>query len=254
MARSARAVSESGYYHVVLRGNGKQLLFEDDLDRHAFIDAAAEQFAQREVVVIAWCLMDNHVHLLLRDDARQLSRAMQALATKYAQRFNRKGGHAGHVFQERFASFPVESDSYLLEAVRYIHNNPAKAGVCPVDEHWWSSYREYVGKAELADTSIVLDMLGGVDALIAFQAADAAGRYRLGGGHRIPDEEMGEVAAAVLAESFGCAANEVKALPKPRRNECLVALHDVGLSIRQIGRLTGIGDRTIARVASSKMA
>lgn len=254
MARSARKVSESGYYHVTLRGNGKQLLFEDDIDRHAFVDMAAEQFAKRGIAVIAWCLMDNHVHLLLRDADAQLSKAMQVLATRYAQRFNRKGGHVGHVFQERFASFPVESDSHLLEAVRYIHNNPEKAGVCPADAYWWSSYREYVGKAALADTSVVLDMLGGVEAFVAFHVEDFVGCYRFSGGRRIPDEEMHEVAASVLRSCAICSPGELKALPKPRRDECLTALRDAGLSMRQIGRLTGIGIRTIARATSSPMA
>lgn len=79
MARPARAASESGYYHVVLRGNGKQLLFEDDIDRHAFVDMAAEQLGKRGIDVIAWCLMDNHVHLLLRDVDMQLSGAITLL-------------------------------------------------------------------------------------------------------------------------------------------------------------------------------
>lgn len=136
MARPARAASESGYYHVVLRGNGKQLLFEDDIDRHAFVDMAAEQLAKRGIDVIAWCLMDNHVHLLLRDVDMQLSGAMHALATKYAQYFNRRNGHSGHVFQGRFGSFPVNDDAYMLEAVRYIHDNPAKAGVSAASEYW----------------------------------------------------------------------------------------------------------------------
>lgn len=250
MARPARVVSDSGYYHVVLRGNGKQLIFEDDVDRHAFIDAAAVRFEEKNIVVIAWCLMDNHAHLLLRDEGVQLSGAMHALTTRYAQYFNRRSGHSGHVFQGRFASFPVESDPYLLEAVRYIHDNPAKAGISTASEYWWSSYREYVGNAKLTDTSIVLDMLGGVDAFVAFQASGADGFYRFAGGRRVAVDEMGEVAAAALSTSCGCAVGEVKALPKARRDECLAVLRDAGLSMRQIERLTGIGRKTIARATA----
>lgn len=250
MARPARAVSDSGYYHVVLRGNGKQLIFEDDVDRHAFIDAAAARFEEKGIVVIAWCLMDNHAHLLLRDEDAQMSGAMHALTTKYAQYFNRRSGHSGHVFQGRFGSFPVNDDSYMLEAVRYIHDNPAKAGVSAASEYWWSSYREYVGKARLTDTSIVLDMLGGVDAFVAFQAAGADKPYRFAGEHRIAVDEVGEVAAVALSASCGCAIGEVKTLPKASRDECLAALRDAGLSMRQIERLTGIGRKTIARATA----
>ena len=254
MARSARAVSESGYYHVVLRGNGRQLIFEDNADRGVFVDTVAAQFAEKGIDIIAWCLMDNHAHLLLRDEGLRLSSAMRVIATRYAQHFNRKSGHAGHVFQGRYASFPVDGDSYLLEAVRYIHNNPAKAGVSTAAEYWWSSYHEYVGRPQITATSTVLDMLGGVDAFAAFHSEDAAGRYRFAGRHRVTDDGMGEVASAVLSESFECAPVEVKALPKARRNECLAALRDAGLSIRQIERLTGIGGKTIARATSSKMS
>lgn len=250
MGRSARALSESGYYHVVLRGNGKQLIYENDADRHFFVGATAEQFAKGGIVVVAWCLMDNHVHLLVRDEDMKLSGAMHALATKYAQYFNRRNGHSGHVFQGRYASFPVNDDSYMLEAVRYIHDNPAKAGVSAASEYWWSSYREYVGKARLTDTSIVLDMLGGVDAFVAFQAAGADKPYRFAGGHRIAVDEVGEVAAVALSASCGCAIGEVKTLPKASRDECLAALRDAGLSMRQIERLTGIGRKTIARATA----
>lgn len=254
MARAARIVSESGYYHIVLRGNGKQLIFEDEMDRHAFVEAAGKRFAEKGIAVIAWCLMDNHVHLLLRDEGMQLSGAMHSLTTWYARYFNRRSGRTGHVFQARFASFPIDSDSYLLEAVRYIHNNPAKAGVCSAAEYWWSSYREYVGKAQMTDTSTVLDLLGGVDAFAVFQAEDAVGRYRLVEGRRVPDSEMGEVAATALLGAKGCAVNEVKALPKVRRDECLAVLRGAGLSVRQIERLTGVGSKTITRATTARMS
>ena len=97
-------------------------------------------------------------------------------------------------------------------------------------------------------------MLGGIEAFVVFQAEDATGCYRFSRGCRIPDEEMDEVATSALQSYVACSPSELKALPKPRRNECLMALHDAGLSIRQIGRLTGIGIRTIARVTSSRMA
>ena len=246
MARSTRAVSESGYYHVVLRGNGKQRIFEDEADKHAFIERAARQFDEKGIAVIAWCLMDNHVHLLVRDEDARLSEAMHALTTWYAQRFNRKSGHAGHVFQGRFASFPIDGDSYLLEAVRYIHANPAKAGISPASEYWWSSYREYVGEARMTDTLTVLGLLGGASAFEAFQAESVSGGYRFSGRHRVPDDEMGEVAAAVLSE-LGCSADGVKSLSKTSRDECLGSLRDSGLTVKQIERLTGIGSKTITR-------
>ena len=125
MPRTERRKSASGFYHVVMRGNGRQNLFEDDADRRSFLSylrGDAERFGVR---VLAWCLMSNHIHLLLEDRDDNLSEMMRSLATSYALRFNRRGGHAGHVFQQRFYSNPIEDEAYLLQAMRYIHDNPA---------------------------------------------------------------------------------------------------------------------------------
>ena len=139
MPRLPRRVAKSGFYHVVLYANGRQNLFEDDADRLAFLDMFVAAARNHGASILAWCLMANHVHLLLEDPGDCLSELMRSLATRYAQRFNRRGGHVGHVFQGRFYSSPVEGESYLLEAMRYIHNNPAKAGVCAAEDYPWSS-------------------------------------------------------------------------------------------------------------------
>ena len=157
MARQSRAVSESGYYHVMLRGTGKRRLFEDDLDRRAFLRFASTATERYGVTVIAWCLMDNHVHLILLDQTHGLSGAMASLCTSYAKYVNERTGSVGHVFENRFKSKPIEDDSYLLVAVRYVHCNPAKAGICDAANYQWSSYHEYVSPngsdQPLADTS-----------------------------------------------------------------------------------------------------
>ena len=143
MPRVARARSESGFYHVVAKGNGGQDLFEDASDYRAFLELVAAAAEKCDVLVHAYCLMSNHVHLLLEDQGGRLSEFMKSLVTGYAMRFNAKASHIGHVFQQRFKSQPVEDEAHLLQAVRYIHNNPAKAGMCPADEYPWSSYHEY---------------------------------------------------------------------------------------------------------------
>ena len=132
MPRVARARSESGFYHVVAKGNGGQNLFEDASDYRAFLELVAATAEKCGVFVHAYCLMSNHVHLLLEDQGGRLSEFMKSLsATGYATRFNAKASHIGHVFQQRFKSQPVEDEAHLLQAVRYIHNNPAKAGMLP---------------------------------------------------------------------------------------------------------------------------
>ena len=249
MPRAPRVISESGYYHVILRGNGRQLIFEDDADRRAFLETLARRAGDAGIRVLAWCLMENHVHLVLDDQGRELSRAMHRLAGDYAQRFNRRSGHVGHVFESRFKSCAIESDSYLLQAIRYVHDNPAKAGVSPAAEYPWSSYHEYVDSPEISDTSTALDMLGGVDGFVAFRREGQPRPYRFDRRSRVPDDEMGDVAKLVLGD---LPAHEVGGLPKPERNDVLLRLRETGLSVRQIERLTGVGHGTISRVTHGR--
>ena len=241
MPRTSRRVAESGHYHVMLRGNGKQVIFEDDVDRRAFLDALSRTLEVPGLSLLAWCLMTNHVHLLFRDEADCLSSAMHALATKYAGRFNSRTGHVGSVFDGRFKSVPIESDVQLIAAVRYIHDNPRKAGICPAADYPWSSFGEYVGVKGswgLTEVEPVLDMLGGPDGFLAMTSELRPNEYCFRSGKRIPEEDALEIASAALypldprtlRETFGV-----------ERGRALLALKDAGLSLRQIERVTGIG-------------
>lgn len=109
MATDARKMSESGYYHAIARGNGRQLIFEDDDDRLLLLQKLEEVFAQKHIVVIAWCLMGNHFHLALLDREQALSAAFQAVLSSYARIYNRKTGHSGHLFDARFWSEPIKA-------------------------------------------------------------------------------------------------------------------------------------------------
>ena len=244
MPRAARARSESGFYHVVAKGNGGQNLFEDASDYRAFLELVSAAAEKCGMSVHAYCLMSNHVHLLLEDQGGRLSDFMKSLATGYAIRFNAKTGHIGHVFQQRFKSQPVEDEAHLLQAVRYIHNNPAKAGMCSADEYPWSSYHEYAsGIQGIATVTLALGMCGGREGFRAFQA-EGGDDYRFGQRSRVTDAEAREVAQRILGD---IAPGDVKAMERPRRNALLFDLKDAGLSVRQIERLTGIGRGTIAK-------
>ena len=113
-----------------MRGVGRQLIFEDDGDRQMLLEKLGKLSDEGCLVVYAWCLMSNHLHILVKEGLEPLATAMKRLGVSYAMRFNLKTGHVGHVFQDRFSSEPVDSDEYFLTVVRYIHNNPEKAGMC----------------------------------------------------------------------------------------------------------------------------
>ena len=244
MPRCARIKSESGFYHVIAKGSGGQNLFEGAYDYRAFLELLAKACEKGGVRVIAYCLMSNHVHLLLEDAEGRLGEVMKSVLTGYAQRFNKLGDRVGHVFQQRFKSQPIEDEGYLLRAVRYIHNNPEKAGVSPAKDYPWSSYREYVGVPVLVDTTLALDLCGGVEGFVAFSASEDEEGYRFRERTRLSDAEARRLAARILDET---ALTDLKAMERGRRNALLFELKDAGLSISQIQRLTGIGRNVIAR-------
>lgn len=244
MPRCARVKSESGFYHVVAKGSGGQNLFEGPYDYQAFLEFLSKACEKDGVRVIAYCLMPNHVHLLLEDVTDRLGEVMKSTLTSYAQRFNKRGDHVGHVFQQRFKSQPVEDEGYLLRAIRYIHNNPAKAGLCPAEDYPWSSYHEYVGTPALIDAARALELCGGVEGFVALSTSEGEEGYRFHERIRLSDAEARQLASGILGE---IALTDLKALERGRRNALLFDLKDAGLSISQIQRLTGIGRGVIAR-------
>ncbi len=250
MPRMTRLLSDSGFYHVVLRGNGKQLLFEDDADRRQFLQLLREKTDTDGIAVIAWCLMSNHVHLLLEDTKDTLSHMMHALATAYARRFNEKTGHVGAVFQGRFFSAPIKCDRQLLQAVRYLHENPVKAGIARAADYPWSSYREYVHGRGIADTSLVLDMVGGKDGFLRMSENARYGSYYFKTTKLVPDDEAAEAARLLLG---GADPATLKACSRLYRDEALRTLRRAGMTVKQIERLTGIGHSTISRATSRWM-
>lgn len=127
------------------------MIFSDDADRARFcllLQYASETYG---MIVHAFCLMGNHVHLLVQPREADLSSAMHVLGFRYAQYFNKKYKRRGHLYQGRFKSIIVQSGSYLMHLVRYIHLNPVRAGMVRHPEHYlWSSHRAYAGFAEYA--------------------------------------------------------------------------------------------------------
>jgi putative transposase len=146
MPRSGRRLSASKTYHVMIRGNERKAIFFDDDDRAYFVSMLAMKNLERKFAVYAYCLMDNHVHLIINEGEEPISRIMKRIQVSYVYYFNKKYGRSGHLFQDRFKSEVVEDDQYLLTAIRYIHHNPVKAQrVRQPSEYRWSSYNLYLG-------------------------------------------------------------------------------------------------------------
>jgi len=126
MARPLRIEYEGAVYHVTARGNARSDIYLSDSDRELFLDALAYVVDRFGWVCHAYCLMDNHYHLMIETPQANLSRGMGQLNGIYTQRFNRKHDRVGHVYQGRFKSIVVDKESYLLELSRYVVLNPVR--------------------------------------------------------------------------------------------------------------------------------
>ena len=249
--RIPRKQSPADIYHIIARGTGQQLIFEDDEDRRVFLGLLALAIKDNGAELYAWCLMGNHFHLLVHAPLETISAVMQRLCRSYAMWFNGRTGRSGHLFQERFRSEPIADEAYLLTVVRYIHENPQKAGLAVTREYRWSSYREYVGRGgrALCSTDFVLGVFGGVERFEMFhrQSHGEDGCLDIDAARNatrsMPDSRAIELARELLPEM---PLSDIKALPAQERNRRLAMLKDAGLSIRQIQRLTGLGRNIIA--------
>ena len=151
MSRPIRIEFPDALYHVTARGDRREDIFEDDQDRQLFLSTLEQVITQFNWVCHAWCLMDNHYHLLIQTPDGNLSKGMRQLNGVYTQASNRRHRRVGHLFQGRFKAILVDSDVYLLELSRYVVLNPVRAGMVKKPADWpWSSYRASVGLAPAA--------------------------------------------------------------------------------------------------------
>lgn len=144
MPRQARTKSSSDIYHIMARGINKEQIFKTRTHKSAVIDIIKEIMPDIDFDIIAYCIMDNHLHLMIKVDCDKLDILMKRMNIKYAMHYNKVEKRYGHVFQDRFKSEAVEDDKYLLGALRYIHNNPVKAGIVnSILDYKWSSANDY---------------------------------------------------------------------------------------------------------------
>lgn len=163
MARPPRLLVRDGTYHVTARGNNSEATFREDHDRSEYLRLLGSACAITEVELLAYVLMDNHVHLVVHTSAPNLHEMMHRLQRPYAREFNRRYHRVNHLFGDRYYSRPIVDDVQLLEATRYVHANPVRAGLVQhPGDYPWSSFRDYVQPQEhdnLVRPARVLELL-----------------------------------------------------------------------------------------------
>jgi putative transposase len=142
MGRLVRSKLDDGIFHVTARGVAGVPIVRDDVDRSRWLALLGRDAARHRWQLEAFCLMTNHFHLVLAAKVEDLSAGMRALNGDYARTFNRRHRRHGHLFGQRFASWVIEGDEYVENAVRYVLLNPVRAGLCERAEQWlWSGSR-----------------------------------------------------------------------------------------------------------------
>ena len=240
-----RELSTTGYYHITSRSAGKIALFEGDDDRRYYLRLLKAARDEVNVVVIAWVLMTDHVHLVVDTGSHpeSISVFMHVINSRYTRYFNSRTGRTGTLFQGRFWSKPIADDSQLMATVHYVHMNPEEAGMAPMRSYRWSSYQEYLGKQWVVDTSAILGLFGSFEAFDSYTGSPKRVVRRSTPENR--DEAMTK-RALELAEV--ASTDDLRSLPPRRRDEVIVLLANNGASTREIARVMGIGSSTVSRI------
>lgn len=245
MPRQARRKSGSGIYHVMLRGINREPIFFDEDDNRTFIALLRRYKEVSGFELYAYCLMGNHVHLLLRERDEPLELIFRRFGAAFAYRYNIKYRRTGHIFQDRFKSEPVEDDAYFLTALRYILNNPVKAGLCTDPEEYpYSSAKEYMDmKSDMTDISFAVFITGQKELL----------RYL----HEPTEEfcmDMDDSPRRGMSDQEALALIHKQSVELHRESDDADALAQTvaeligaGISIRQMERLSGLSKAQIEK-------
>lgn len=255
MPRESRTPSGTGIYHVMMRGINHQDLFEDEEDYYQFLssmDHARFQTNEKGVVITncvyyAYCLMSNHIHLLIRERDEPIGGTIKRIASSYVYYYNHKYMRDGHLFKERFRSEPVNDMEYFAILLRYIHQNPVKAHlVNRVEDYAFSSWHEYSRKEtplfSLCDTQTVLRRIPFlsleemVNSLVPddLHCLDIEDYSKM----RPSDDQVWNIILTITGVSN---MGDFQRLGKPQRDLALIELRRQGASVRQLERLTGVG-------------
>jgi REP element-mobilizing transposase RayT len=263
MARAIRKKSGTGIYHVMLRGINRQDIFENEEDYQQMVSilrGQTERYDEKGLrlppfcIFYGYCLMSNHIHLLIQEREEQISEIMKRIGVTYAHYFNKKYERNGHLFQDRFRSEPVDDIAYFVILLRYIHQNPLKAGIVGhIDDYSWSSWNEYKTEGNpkaFCSTRAVLSRISREELKELISIPVEGDEHILDidtdGSRFVSDSDV----KAFLLDSRGIANPlMVQSLEKTRRNEVLRSALSFGTGIRQLSRLTGVSFGVIQKLA-----
>ena len=232
----------------MLRGINRQTIFEDNGDKHYFLTVLKQCKEKAGFELYAFCQMSNHVHLLLKEGNEPLEIIFKRLGSRYVVWYNRKYERVGHLFQDRFRSENVETDQAFMTVLRYILQNPMKAGMeVRPGSYRWSSYLAYEkGAGSITDTEYATALLGGRDQMLDYikQINDDVALDESPYDWRIKEEQAKEIMTRI---SSCASASEFQKLAPALRKKCLEEMYLERLTMGQIARLTGVSKGTVSK-------
>ncbi|MCD5324225.1 MULTISPECIES: transposase [Pontibacillus] len=252
MPRKPREKSRTGIYHVMLRGINQQTIFEDPEDKRQFLTTLTHYKNHFHFKLYGYCIMDNHVHLLFEEGMEPFSLTLKRISSSYVYWYNRKYARVGHLFQARFLSECVHDHEYFLTVIRYIHQNPLKAGL--VQNVWkseWTSLQAYLGHSAPVDIGKGLTLYSSdySTALIRYishmEEQNDDHCLEMVQDKRISDHEVRECMVKLGVPH----STMLQQMGREERNRILAQLKKLdGVTYRQLSRVTGISKSVIGRV------
>ena len=223
----------------MLRGIDRQLIFGDTEDYTRFLDIVKECRIACGFQLYAYCLLGNHVHLLLKVQEESLETIFKKIGARYVYYYNVKYQRVGHLFQDRFKSEPVEDDAYFLTVLRYIHQNPVKAKLCAKAEVYpYSSFAEYLNNSDFIDADFVFGMIEPSDFIEFNNAANSDVCLDIAVSSRRAVTDM--QAQAIIEKISHCKTiTAFQELDEQKKAHFVRKIYGKGVSIRQLSRLTG---------------
>ena len=247
MPRKAREKSSTKIYHVMLRGINGQSIFEDDEDNEKFLQTLDYYKKACEFKLYGYCLMGNHVHILLKVGKDELEQIFRRIGSSYVYWYNCKYNRSGHLFQDRFKSEVVEDDAYFVTVLRHIHQNPITACICKfLDEYKWSSYNRYIDKQGIVDYDFALNIIGDEN-FVKFMSEIRDDRcLELEAKRkRLTDEEL----IREIEKNFDIKAMMIQNEPRDKMEQILKSILEwEGVSTRLLSRVTGVSTNIIWRL------
>lgn len=238
-----REQSPSDIYHVMARGNWKQITFNDDVEREKFLQLLAIEKEKYEIELHCYCLMDNHFHLLIKAQPDEMSFFMRDLQAAYARFYNWKNGRVGHLFQGVYKSEPIDTDEYYRSAFRYILRNPEAAGVCKTEEYQWSSYEDFEFLGGLTDVNCAMEIIGSYSNLADLLAENDDHHFLEPERKNCDDLEN---ISAFLKRNFSITdLKNLENLSVKQQTKIIKSLKNQGVSVLAISELFSISARTV---------